>query len=179
MDSVAYVSASDSDAEAPPGAEAAGEVSEAEAPEAEEPEEHENGLYGGTGSVVEVFGAEPSTLEGGGLFGALTAAHGWFEVELEAKVLSGTEGIEVPVVVFVKKPFKASKSVHPFVGLGGGASMLFGEEAAVHPEVEAVGGSYVWFGPHAGLVAALAFGAVFEAEILPEIAVDLGPVVRF
>jgi hypothetical protein len=67
------------------------------------------------------------------------ALENWLELEVGASVLSGDGGVEIPVDLLFKKPFRLSQSAEMMVGVGPevvgvtgqAAGTFFGAEAAL------------------------------------------------
>ena len=57
---------------------------------------------------------------GGSLFVEWEAVQSWFELELGLAALAAEGGVEVPIDLLFKKPFRLSRRVELMVGLGPG-----------------------------------------------------------
>jgi hypothetical protein len=94
----------------------------------------------------------------------------WLEIEIGLRVLSGKEGVELPLDLTLKKPFHLNEWIHPFVGLGPTVLFTPAEDASpAHIGLNTMVGSDFWLSHHVGVSFELNYnlisneGAVHEA----------------
>lgn len=80
--------------------------------------ELEHQVIVGLGGAVEVELPGRRTHGGGNLFLEVLVVENWLEMELGVSTLGADGGVEVPMVLLVKKPFHLHRRVELMVGLG-------------------------------------------------------------
>lgn len=129
-----------------------------------EGEEHHNHFFlGANGQALAVIaGGEVAPAGGGGAFFEFTVIENWLEIEAAVHVLSSHGELELPIDVLLKKPFHATKSIHPYVGLGPAVLPIFASEGTkVYGGLAFAGGSYFWFTQHVGWSVGLNYNLLF------------------
>ena len=72
----------------------------------------------GVGGAAELELGDGSLHAGANLMVEWDAIENWLELEIGASVLTATHGVEIPVVLLVKKPFELARWVEFMVGIG-------------------------------------------------------------
>jgi len=72
----------------------------------------------GVGGAAELELGSGELHPGANLMVEWDAVEGWLELELEASVLSADRGVEVPVGLLVKKPFRMARWAELMIGVG-------------------------------------------------------------
>ena len=88
-------------------------IEEAEASDAV----HEHRFVVGAGGALEAVGGSSVNL-GGSAFLEWGAVDSWLELELGVAILAAEGGVEVPIGLLFKKPFRLARRVELMVGLG-------------------------------------------------------------
>jgi hypothetical protein len=85
-----------------------------------EPEEEaiEHAIILGVGGAVEFELGDRSFHPGANVFAEYEAIENWLEFELGASMLSAEGGVEMPIDLLLKKPFRLTRNVEFMVGLG-------------------------------------------------------------
>jgi hypothetical protein len=81
-------------------------------------EEFEHRFIVGAGGAFELELTERSVHGGGSLFLEWEAIDKWLELELGVSALAAEGGVEVPIDLLFKKPFRLSRRIELMVGLG-------------------------------------------------------------
>lgn len=129
----------------------------------------------GLGGAGELELPEGSAHAGGSLFVEWEAIDRWLELELGASVLAAEGGVEVPIDLLFKKPFRLSRSIEVMVGLGpevvrvstpAKKTTLIGVEFAVD--------FMLWPSQHVGLWVEPTYGVVFNSAARSGLACTAG-----
>lgn len=116
---------------------------------------------------------------GGGLIVERTLIEGWLEIELSASGVATGEGVAVPIDVLFKKSFEFG-SLNPYFGLGPSISIDVADgEAQASAGCAFAVGTYIWFSDHVGVDVDLDYAVVSNHGAAQELALSVGPVLRF
>lgn len=138
----------------------------------------ENTFVVGIGGAAEVELADGSFHPGVNLMFEWGAIENWLEIELGVSVLAAEGGVEVPVDLLFKKPFRLSPRAELFVGLGPQIvhvanpttkATYFGAEFALD--------FFYWQSQRFGLWVEPSFGVVFRDNVSTSIGVTAGLIV--
>ena len=115
-------------------------------------------------------GDEKESHLGLGGFFEVSAIHGWLEIEFGLRMLSGKDGVEIPLDLVFKKPFHLNSWIHPYVGLGPTVLLTPGSsESAAHIGLATAVGSYFWLTRHTGLTAELNYNLISDGGAVHEV----------
>jgi hypothetical protein len=147
-----------------------------EDPDHDAPHAHPRFLVGASGGYTVAFAEhEIHHLGGGGLAFEAIAIPRWLAIELVVRGMTSGHGANLPITLLAKKPFHASKAIHPFVGLGPTVVPSFGEDGtSVHFGGVVVAGAHFWIAPHWALLAEVEYGLVYEHGIVHELGMSAG-----
>lgn len=84
--------------------------------EKDEPFEHT--IIFGVGGTAELELGEGSLHPGGNVMVEWDAIENWLELEVSTSVLAAEKGIEVPIDLIVKKPFRVTRNFEFMIGIG-------------------------------------------------------------
>lgn len=90
----------------------------AQAQDEQEEEPFEHRVIVGVGGAAELELGEGSLHPGVNAFVEIEAVENWLELELGASVLAAEGGVEVPIDLLFKKPFRLARHLELMVGLG-------------------------------------------------------------
>ncbi len=102
-------------------------------------EEVEHTIIVGVGGATELELGDPSLHLGANIMVEWDAIENWLELEVGASMLTADQGVEVPIDLLLKKPFKLARWAEFMVGVGPevvrvtgtGRGTYFGGEAAL------------------------------------------------
>jgi hypothetical protein len=125
-------------------------------------------------------GDEKESHLGLGGFFEVSAIHNWLEIEFGLRMLSGKDGVEIPLDLVFKKPFHLNSWIHPYVGLGPTVLLTPGSsESAAHLGLATAVGSYFWLTRHTGLTAELNYNLISDGGAVHEVGGAAGFVVGY
>lgn len=122
---------------------------------------------------------ETVTGVGGGLLVERTLVEGWLEIELSASGVATGDGVVVPIDVLFKKSFELGR-LNPYFGIGPSISIdIVDGEAEASAGCAFAVGSYIWVSEHVGIDVDLDYALVSNHGAAQELALSVGPVLRF
>ncbi len=116
---------------------------------------------------------------GGGILVERTVIEGWLEIEFAASGIATDEGTIVPLDILFKKSFELGQ-FNPYVAIGPSVSVdIVDGEASASAGCAFAAGTYYWFSDHVGIDLDLDYALVSNHGTAQELAISLGPVIRF
>lgn len=129
----------------------------------EKDESAEHTIVLGVGGATELELGDGSLHPGANLMVEWDAIENWLELEVGVSVLTANHGVEVPVDLLVKKPFKLARWAELMIGVGPEAVQVTGANGGTYVGAEAASDFMFWpWGGRVGLWVEPEYDVVFH-----------------